>query len=52
MTVPVTVHRYLTLLARQTMWGPTIQDVILKMITPQLHKMFDEGFHDKKLPEA
>lgn len=57
-TTPVTVSfpdsalTYMTWLARHSMWGPTVQDVILKMISPQLHALFESGYHNKRLPES
>lgn len=52
MTIPASTHQYLTWLATNTMWGPTIQDVVLKIITPKLHELFDGGYHNKRLPDV
>lgn len=51
-TVPDALLQYMIWLATHSMYGPTVQDVVLKLITPQLQAMFDGGYHNKRLPEV
>jgi hypothetical protein len=49
-TVPKSMHGYIQWLARHTMWGPTERDVVVKILTQELNRMFDAGYHNKRLP--
>jgi hypothetical protein len=51
-TVPISLYNYIEWLARHSMWGPTVQSVVEKILTRELHAMFDAGFHNKRLPET
>jgi hypothetical protein len=49
-TIPVALHRYVQWLAANSFYGPTDQDVILKIVTAKVEAMFAAGFHEKRIP--
>lgn len=52
LTLPITLYRYIEWLARNSMLGPTMQDVVVKILSKECHAMFDGGFHNKRHPET
>jgi hypothetical protein len=52
LTIPASLYQYAEWLARHSMFGPTVQSVAEKILTRELHAMFDAGYHTKRLPET
>ncbi len=50
-TVPISLYRYMVWLARNSGWGPTIQDVAVKILTRELEAMYAAGYQDKTRPD-
>ncbi len=51
LTVPDSMRRYIRWLARHSVYGPSEQDVVIKILTRELDAMFTSAYHDRRLPD-
>ena len=51
LTIPEPVHRYLTWLARHSMYGATVNEVAGRLLSDRAQEIFDSGLHNKQIPD-